>query len=138
MIEKLSRFVGNSPTRTIEYMLAVFTILTGIFILTPYYSDISAPGISNAINSYPVITGFAIFSIFVAGVGIHALGMSDYNKKFIRRREQVSFFYFVIFLFFSISRLLFYSFASLIWTPTLFMALVAGVIYLRLVWEKND
>lgn len=131
--------IGRRPARSIEWLLGVFTLLTGLFIVSPFYSPPAevAPAIHHSVSSHLAIIVYGMLLVSAGTISLIALRKGQLSTQALRVRIWTMFFLFLFFTFFAIIRLIFYSALSLAWTPSFLLALIAGVIYLGLRWESK-
>jgi hypothetical protein len=133
---KFARAASEKPTDAIEGILSVAVTLVGLWFLSPFYkasTSVSAQAWAN--GEIPRYIG-----AFQAVVGIVLL-FALVRKGWARRqavRRQTTFAIFILYLFYGLSATIILGLGRVSWIATFALALIAGVVHLRLKWEEGN
>lgn len=132
----LAKAVSEKPTEAIEYIISMAVLFVGIWFLSPFYKP--STSVQSQIwesTHIPQYTGAV--QAFLAALLFIAL----VRKNWVRRqavRRQTTFAIFVLYLFYGFSSTIILGMGRVSWVSTFAIALISGVVNLRLKWEEGN
>lgn len=135
-INKFNGWVGSRPYEIIELILAVVILGFGIYLATPLYQATGTTAIGAVFDSY---VGRTVLSILYIVPPLFTLAGYCFNKykRSLAFRSWGALGIFNAYLFVSILRVITQGWIPVIWTFLLALSLIAGVIHLRLQYERK-
>jgi hypothetical protein len=133
---KFARATSERPLEAIETIIGIAVLLVGLWFVSPFYkpSESVAAAIweSNHIPEYiggvqAVVASFLLF----------ALARKNWDKRQAIRR-MTTFAIFVLYLFYGFSSTIILGLGRVSWIASFALALIAGVVHLRLKWEEGE
>ncbi len=135
-INRFHAWVGSKPYTIIELILAVVILGFGIYLASPLYQAAPTTTIGAIFDSY---VGRAFLSIlYIAPPLVTLAGVTLKNQtKSLAYRSWGALGIFNAYLFVSILRIITQGWIPVIWIFLLALSLIAGVIHLRLQYERK-
>lgn len=133
---RFARAVAEKPTEAIEGIIATAVTLVGIWFVSPYYKpSVSVSAQAWANGTVPQWIG--AFQAIVGAVLLFALVRKGWTRRQAVRR-QTTFAIFILYLFYGLSSTIILGLGRVSWIATYALALIAGVVHLRLKWEEGN
>lgn len=135
-INKFHSWVGHRPYEIIELILAAVILGFGIYLASPLYEATSTTAIGALFESY---VGRTILSILYIVPPLFTLAgfCLEKSKRSLACRSWGALGIFNAYLFVSILRVITQGWIPVIWIFLLALSLIAGVIHLRLQYERK-
>jgi Ca2+/Na+ antiporter len=133
---RYARTASENPTETIEAIIATAVTLVGLWFISPFYKpseSVSAQAWAN--GTIPQWIGG--FQTLVGATLLFALVKKNWTKRQTVRR-QATFAIFILYLFYGLSSTIILGMGRVSWIATYALALIAGVVHLRLKWEEGN
>lgn len=133
---KYARTAAEKPTEAIEAIIGLSVTLVGFWFVSPFYKpaeSVSAQAWANGtipqwIGAFQTVLGVLLLVALV-------------RKGWARRqmiRRQTTFAIFILYLFYGLSSTIILGLGRVSWITTYALALIAGVVHLRLKWEEGN
>lgn len=137
VIDRLVKAIANKPTEIIEGIICFLAIYVGLFALTPYYVSSTHSVMIIAITSDIALTAYAIWLLFWGSIGLYSLLEAGFPYR-KNGRKWTSGALFLSLIWFTIMRLAVFGWQEVNWVPLFCLALIEGILYIRIGWEKNE
>jgi uncharacterized integral membrane protein len=129
------RTTAVKPLEVVEGIIALAVFLHGLWLVSPYFQISSSVGSLILEGETTIPRTLGLIQSAVTGTLLYALARKPRKREVIRR--GASFFMFTLYTFYGSSSLILYGLSRVTWVSTFALALIAGVIYLRLKWEVS-
>lgn len=133
---KFARTVAEKPTEAIEGVISVAVTLVGLWFISPFYkASTSVSAQAWASGTIPQYIG--AFQAVVGAMLLFALVRKGWARRQAVRR-QATFAIFILYLFYGFSSTIILGMGRVSWIATFALALISGVVHLRLKWEEGN
>lgn len=133
---KFATAVAEKPTEAIEAIIGTAVLLVGLWFISPFYKASESVAATIWESSHiPEYIGGA--QAIAASFLLFALARKNWNKRQAVRR-MTTFAIFVLYLFYGFSSTIILGLGRVSWIASFALALIAGVVHLRLKWEEGE
>lgn len=135
-LAKFATAVAEKPTEAIEAIIGMAVLLVGLWFVSPLYkaSESVAAMIWESSHIPEYIGGG---QVVIASFLLLALMRKNWNKRQAVRR-MTTFAIFILYLFYGFSSTIILGLGRVSWIASFALALIAGVVHLRLKWEEGE
>jgi predicted membrane channel-forming protein YqfA (hemolysin III family) len=135
-IVRFARAISERPTEAIEGIIAFAVTMVGLWFVSPFYhpsDSVSAQAWSS--GSIPQYIG--AFQAVVGAFLLFALMRKEWKRRQMIRRTA-TFAIFILYLFYGLTATIILGMGRVSWIATFALALISGVVHLRLKWEEGN